>query len=214
MKDFVLEIKELDYDRTKLIPIYEATKHLGRVKGLPWRSYDKSKVLSTDQAKCVVVQYGDHMMLDDANKNLSCNLLEFPYVKELVSKLNFNHEITGNNVDIIIYRPGFKFEPHTDGYSQSTLMWPIIPEDGGAPVDFYHRDDIEIKIPGEYKTQVSDKDIVYTHYYNTTCPTIFNSHKIHGVKGVQVDRAFLRLRLNETFESILEKYNTGRLIND
>jgi hypothetical protein len=208
----VLELENFTYDRLELLEVFQKTKHLARVKGLPWRDRP-GRVLTVENAKCVVIQHGEHMMLDESKKDLSCNLLEFDCVNQLVNRLNFNHKITAGNVDIIWYRPGFKFEPHTDNYAYSTMMWPIIPEDGGAPVDFYYRENIEIKIPGEYK-MLSDDDIIYTHHYSTTYPTIFNSHVIHGVKSVEVERAYFRLRINESFESIVEKYNNGMLLND
>lgn len=208
--DCVLEIKELVYDRLELLKIFEQTKTFARVKGLPWRNRP-DKVVSTENAKCVVIQHGEHMMLDESKKDLSCNLLKFPYIEQLVSRLNFEHKITAGNVDIIWYRPGFKFEPHTDNYAYSTMMWPIVPEDGGAPVDFYHREGIEIKIPGEYK-MLTDNDITLTHYYSTEYPTVFNSHVIHGVREVKYERAYFRLRINEDFISIREKYKNGKLL--
>lgn len=210
--DCILELTELLYDKSKLLEIFEQTKQYARVKGLPWRDRP-DRVAAVSDAKCVVIQHGEHMMLDNTKTNLSCNLLEFDYIKSLVTRLNFSHKITPGNVDIIWYRPGFKFEPHTDNYAYSTMMWPIIPDDGGAPIDFYHKDGIEIKIPGEYK-MLSDADIAVTHYYSTQHPTIFNSHKIHGVKSVNSERAYFRLRINESFTELLRKYKTGELIND
>lgn len=206
----ILELTDFNYDRLKLLEVFEKTKHLARVKGLPWRDRP-TKVLTVENAKCVVIQYGEHMMLDQNKTDLSCNLLEFPYVSELVNRLNFSHKITPGNVDIIWYRPGFKFDPHTDNYAYSTMMWPIIPEDGGAPLDVYYRQGVEITIPGEYK-MLNDSDIVLTHYYSTTYPTIFNSHMIHGIKAVENERAYFRLRINESFESIVNKYKNGNLL--
>lgn len=208
--DCVIELAELVYDRNKLVEIFDQTKHYARVKGLPWRERP-DRVVSTDNAKCVVIQHGEHMMLDESKKDLSCNLLDFEYIRSLIDRLNFSHKITAGNVDIIWYRPGFKFEPHTDNYAYSTMMWPIVPEDGGAPVDFYFKQGLEVKTPGEYK-MLTDKDIAFTHYYSTSYPTIFNSHIIHGVKGVEKERAYFRLRINESFESIAKKYKEGSLI--
>ena len=209
-EECILELTDFEYDRNELLKIFEQTKKFARVKGLPWRDRP-DKVITVENAKCVVIQHGEHMMLDSTKSDLSCNLLSFEYIKTLVKRLNFIHKISPGNVDIIWYRPGFKFEPHTDNYAYSTMMWPIIPEDGGAPIDFYHREGLEIKIPGEYK-MLTDNDIVLTHHYSTKYPTIFNSHFIHGVKTVDVERAYFRLRLNETFKEIVEKYKNGTLL--
>lgn len=211
--DYLIELHELTYDRDILKALFDDLKPFFRIKGLPWRGKPGVN-LDVEKAKCVVVQHGDHMMLDPTKSHLSVNLLENSYIKSLVSRLTFSHKISPNNLDIMWYRPGFVFEPHTDSYSHSTLMWPILPDNGGAPIDFYHRDDIEIKLPNEYKNIVSDKDIVYTHYYSTKHPTVFNSHKIHGVKSVNEDRVYLRLRLNESFDNIRTRYTQGTLIND
>ena len=212
IENFILEIKEATYDRNQLLEIFNNVKYMARVKGLPWR--DKpTHVAPVDFVKCVVIQYGEYMMLDQSKTDLSCNLLEHPYIKELVSPFKFSHIITPNNVDIIWYRPGFVFQPHVDHYASSTLMWPIIPANGGTPVDFYHKEGIEVKA-GEYNNIVSDSDICYTHYYSTDFPTIFNSHVIHGIRPVEEERAYLRLRINEDFNSIKEKFNNGTLLND
>jgi len=209
--DCVLELSNFTYDRLQLVEIFEKTKQYARVKGLPWRDRP-GRVNTVEHAKCVVIQYGEHMMLDESKKDLSCNLLDFKYANELVSKLNFSHKITPNNVDIIWYRPGFKFEPHTDNYAYSTMMWPIIPHDGGAPVDFYNDNGVDITTPGgEYK-MLKDKDIAFTHYYSTVYPTIFNSHRIHGIRPVEHERAYFRLRINEAFDSIVNRYNAGELV--
>lgn len=212
---FLLELKELTYDRKILLDIFEDAKPYARVKGLKWR--DKpAYVLQPHQAKCVVIQFGENMMLDGTKENLSYNFLKHDYIKNIMSRLNFSHTISAGNIDIIWYRPGFVFEPHTDHYAYSTMMWPIIPEDGGAPVDFYYRDDIVLEEgkPDSYETRVSEKDIIHTHYYSTEYPCIFNSHWIHGVRPVPAERAYLRLRINESFNSIREKYVNGLLIND
>jgi hypothetical protein len=212
---YVIEIHDLWYDRNILLEIFNQAKDHARVKGLKWR--DKPVIPTpANEALSVVIQYGDYMMVDPKRNGLSYNLLEHEYIKKLVDKLNFEHPITPRNVDIIWYRPGFEFEPHTDHYAASTMMWPIFPEDGGQPIDFYYKENLEIKKgeANEFKNIVTDDDIIYTHHYSTTHPTIFNSHWIHGVRLVDRERAFLRLRLNENFESIVNKYRNKTLIKN
>jgi hypothetical protein len=212
---YLIEILELKYDRNVLLEIFNQSKEYARLKGLKWRETPKSLV-EIEKATSVVIQYGDYMMLDSNKSNLSYNFLQHDYIKNLVNNLNFSHEITPGNIDIIWYRPGFEFEPHTDHYAASTMMWPIFPEDGGQPIDFYYKKDLEIKKgeAAEFKNKVSLEDIIYTHNYSTTYPTIFNSHWIHGIRKVANERAFLRLRINENFESIVEKYKNGKLIKN
>jgi hypothetical protein len=59
---------------------------------------------------------------------------------------------------------------------------------------------------------ITEADSIHTHYYNTTYPTIFNSHWIHGVRTVTEERAYLRLRINERFDSIVNKYKNKELV--
>lgn len=212
---FLLEIKELNYERSILLEIFSLAKDFARVKGLQWRPTPK-KIIDVEKATSAVIQYGDYMMLDNKKNHLSYDFLQHDYIKKLVNRLNFDRPVTSGNIDIIWYRPGFEFEPHTDHYASSTMMWPIFPEDGGSPVDFYYRKDLEIKKGEacEFKDLVGLKDIICTHYYSTEHPTIFNSHWIHGVRLVDRERAFLRLRLNEDFESIVKKYKDGNLIKN
>ena len=210
---FLLEIKNMPYDRLKLLEVFNHAKGFARLKGLKWRTYSKS-ILSLDKAKCLVIQHGDNMMLDDTKKDLSYDFLQHDYIKSMVAQLNLSHEISPGNLDIIWYRPGFVFEPHVDHYAYSTMMWPIFPEDGGQPIDFYYKEGLEYEKGKSYGFQeiLTDNDIVHTHYYNSTYPAVFNSHWIHGVRLVKEERVFLRLRINESFESLVEKYKNGTLV--
>jgi hypothetical protein len=210
---FILELPELVYSRQELEDIFNQCKQFGRLKGLKWREKPRT-LIELDQATCLVIQYGDNMMLDESKNNLSYNFMQHDCIRNVVKRLNFNHAISPSNIDMLWYRPGFEFEPHVDHYAAATMMWPIIPESGGAPIDFYHNDKVTFT-PGEpaaFKDIITTDDLIYTHYYNTTYPTIFNSHQIHGVRTVDHVRVYLRLRINEAFDSIVQKYNSGTLI--
>jgi hypothetical protein len=210
-KLFLLEIKELKYNRLKLLEIFNQVKSYARVKGLPWNSNDS---LEIDDANCIVIQYGDYMIADPSKKSLSCNLLAFPYIQNLVNRLNFSHEISPGNVDILWYRKGASFQPHVDHYAASTMMFPIDPEDADAPIDFYYEKSIALEqgVAQHFGNVLTDKNIIYSHQYSTSYPTIFNSHWIHGVKNVSRDRVYFRIRINENFSSIKEKYKQGTLL--
>lgn len=210
---FILEVPELPYLREELLGIFEQCKSFGRLKGLKWRERPE-RLSSLDQARCLVIQYGENMMLDESKKNLSYDFMQHDLIRNMMQKLNFNHPITAGNIDIIWYRPGFEFEPHVDHYAAATMMWPIIPETGGAPIDFYSLDKVNYT-PGEpvgFKNILTKEDIIHTHYYSTLHPTIFNSHWIHGVRKVNHVRVYMRLRINESFDSIVEKHKSGKLI--
>jgi hypothetical protein len=210
---FLLEIPELQFDRDQLLEIFEQAKPYARLKGLVWK--EKPKWLPPlDKATCLVIQSGEYMMLDKDKANMGYNLLQHDYLKDIMKRLRFSHEIKSGNIDIIWYRPGFQFEPHVDHYAAATMMWPIFPASGGAPIDFYYNENVKIEagVAAGLEGIITKKDLIHTHYYNTTYPTIFNSHWIHGVRRVTEERAYLRLRINESFESIVNKYNNKELV--
>lgn len=213
ISQFLLEVPELQFSQLELLKIFDHAKPYARLKGLKWK--DKPKMLTTiENAKCIVIQHGDYMMLDSSKSNLSYDFLQHQYVKNIMERLQFAHEITAGNIDIIWYRPGFRFEPHVDHYAASTMMWPIFPADGGAPIDFYYNKDVTLEagVAAGLDGIITETDLIHTHYYNTTCPTIFNSHWIHGVRPVTKERAYLRLRINESFDSIVNKYKNNKLV--
>jgi len=210
---FLLEIPELSFDQAKLLEIFEQAKPFARIKGLVWRKY-YNVTRTIEQAKCLVIQHGEYMMLDKTKTDLSYSFLQHQYIKNIMQRLQFTHEITAGDIDIIWYRPGFRFEPHVDHYAASTMMWPIFPVDGGAPIDFYYNENIKLEagVAAGFDGIISEDNLIHTHYYNTAFPTIFNSHWIHGVRTITEERAYLRLRINESFESIVSKYKNNELV--
>lgn len=208
-KNLILELPEISLDKQKLINIFESVKSYGRVKGLPWKEYSLNNI-SLNRSKCIVITDGDYMMLDHSASHLSINLLGIPYIKELVSKIKFDHEILSNNIDILWYKPGFIFEPHIDGYAASTMIVPII---SNTSIDFYENKNLNIEKgkSATFENIVTFNDLIYSHRYNCNFPTIFNSHIIHGIGTITKDRVCLRLKINEPFESIIDKYINNKL---
>ncbi len=217
-EQYVIEVPNLPYDRQQLADIFEQARPFARLKGLKWHDNSKYSQLTVDTAPAVVIYSGDYMNLDPNAIDRNYDFLEHRYIREMVSRLRFVHPITPNNIDIVWYRPGFEFEPHIDHYAYSTMMWPILPVDGGAPIDFYYKSGIDLaplikaEKPAGFKNQVTPADIIETHHYSTTVPTIFNSHWIHGVRPVEHERVYLRLRIKEKFESIVAKIQNKTLV--
>jgi len=139
-------------------------------------------------------------------------LIEYNEVSELVELFNFYTGIE-YDVDLMHYDPGFTFHPHTDHPMQCGIMFPILLEDGDAPIIFYENEDIEIVPRKNYSSIITENDILYKHHYSTLHPTLFNAQAIHGVDTVSKERVYLRIKiLNQSFNSILEKYKKGELI--
>lgn len=209
LDDCLLTVSSISYDKDHLKTLFEEVKHCGRVRVPPWI---KNKTnISLESAKFLSIQYGNILQADPSLSHLSVNLLEFDYINDLLKKFNFENEIQPFDVEFLWYKIGNIVYPHVDGYAQSVLIFPIFPEQGNAPIDFYDREGLEHS-HGDHRFNVFDNNIVLTHHYNQCSPTIINSHLIHGVRYVSRDRVCLRIRIPEKFSSIRNKYLQGQLI--
>lgn len=203
-EDCILEIPEITYDKNELLKIYEQVKNYARVKYLPW-SKTPSEFIKNDESKALTIQYNDHGIRNPSDCNGGVNLLDFKYIRNLFSR--FNLKIHPENVSMLIYKEGYIFKPHVDGWAASVLMFPII---STSAIDFYHEKDMQFESYKEYSMGY-DK-IIYSHYYKDASPTFFNSHIIHGVKPTTGFQVKLKVNLNEDFCSIRERYKDGPLV--
>jgi hypothetical protein len=211
--DFVIDLKEFNYDRHVLRDIFDRVRPHGRIKALKWKL--PGRLVPVDQSVNLVIQHGENMMVDPTKAHLSHDLLQHDYIRDMVKRLNFDHEITSGNVDIIWNRKGFVFEPHVDHYAKATMIWTILPIEQGAKINFYSKEKIQYELGQAlgFGDILKKEDILHTHVYGVDYPAIFNSHWPHGVSLVNdVERVCLRLRIDEPFESIVNKYRTGNLI--
>lgn len=211
--DFIIDLTEFNYDRHVLRGIFDQVRPNGRIKALKWRL--PGGLVPVDQAVNLVIQHGENMMVDPTKAHLSYDLLQHDYIRNMVSRLNFDHEITPGNVDIIWNRKGFIFEPHVDHYAKATMIWTILPIEQGAKISFYNKEKIQYELGQAlgFRDILKKEDILHTHIYGSDYPSIFNSHWPHGVSLVNdVERVCLRLRIDEPFESIVKKYRSGALI--
>jgi hypothetical protein len=96
-------------------------------------------------------------------------------------------------------------------------MFPILPDDGAAPIDFYRMPEGATweRAAGYSKWINPDRDLIYSYHYSLIHPSMFNGNIIHGVKNNDKERVFLRFKcLNMTFHSIIEKAKQGKLIKN
>lgn len=203
-EDCILEIPEIIYDKLELLKIYEQVKDHARVKYLPW-SKTPNGFVKNDEAKALTIQYNDHEIRNPDDHGRGVNLLDFKYIRDLFS--NFNLKIHPASISMMIYKEGYVFKPHVDGWAASVLMFPII---STSAIDFYHETGMQFESYKEYAMEY-DK-IIYSHYYNDTYPTFFNSHIIHGVKSTTGFQVKLKMNLNDDFCSIRERYKAGMLV--
>lgn len=149
----------------------------------------------------------------DTEKIEGKGLLEYPEIAELASLFSFDRPLHPRSVDILVYEPGYVFAPHVDFYMYCGIMFPIMPDDGGEPIDFYEKEGLDRKRATGYAKELKESDIVYSYNYSTMHPSMFNGLTIHGVREVKQRRIFLRFKIvDETFQSVIRKQQLGKFI--
>jgi hypothetical protein len=149
----------------------------------------------------------------DTEKIEGKGLLEYPEISELANLFSFDRPLNKRSVDILVYEPGYVFAPHVDFYMYAGIMFPIIPDDGGEPIDFYEKEGLDRQRATGYAKELKESDITYSYKYSTIHPSMFNGLTIHGVRQVQQRRVFLRFKMvDDTFSSVIRKQELGKFI--
>ena len=130
---------------------------------------------------------------------------EYPEVQELMSK--FKIEIKKEHVIINHYDVGFWLRPHTDHACKCSIMFPILPDDGDAPLTFHDVSPSVFKIATDY--------IDYKMHYNMNHPTMFTTQVPHSVDEVKKERIYLKFMVFDyTFNQLIEMHEKGELIDN
>jgi hypothetical protein len=151
----------------------------------------------------------------DSKGFINKHVIDFEPIQKLVKKFAFDTPLQTQDVDVLIYKPGYIFHPHVDFHMHCGIMFPILPDEGAAPIDFY-------RMPAEANWEraagygrliKSDRDLIYSYYYSLNHPSMFNGDTIHGVKNNDKERVFLRFKcLNMTFQDVIEKTKNGNFL--
>lgn len=129
-------------------------------------------------------------------------LIEYDIIKSIICQFNFSKPLKITDIQILSYNPGFSFVPHIDQEVNFSIMFPILPLDGGEPLTFHHGDDY--KNPGA---------VIYKVYYDTNNPTLVNGKVIHSVETMKNKRVYLRIRSGEeTYKDIINKIHNNVFI--
>jgi hypothetical protein len=210
LEDFAYTILGVSYDILELQSMYQEVKHYRRPTGLYLAGGSTNKTKETDPDKTLQSQIKpDNVHVLDTDKQ-GYDVTSHPAVKKIIDQ--FNIKIKPGLVDINCFRPNFEFLPHTDQV-KCTIMIPIIPEDGGAPINFYSREGVIPQAATDYRRTLSDADIVFKHSYSTIHPTIINQQQIHGVSKLDHERVYLRFKINDfSYEELVELDKQGKLI--
>ena len=130
-------------------------------------------------------------------------LIEYPYIQDLLKKFNFKNPLTVTDVRILAYNPGFEFKPHIDAEVNWSMFIPIVPNYESEPL-VYHQGHNHRK-PG---------DEIYRVYYSTDHPTLTDGTVIHRVPCIQAPRVLLRIRSgDETYNELIDKIDNEQFFN-
>lgn len=192
---------EIVYDRQKLINFVSNFKDC-IVKHSDWQ-----KTLSGGKQSYEVP---DGYNAIDTTKKEGKFPNEYFEVQELLNKFKIN--IKKEHIIINHYDVGFWLRPHTDHACKCSIMFPILPDDGDAPLVFHD-------VKGDYTIAtdyIDYKDnIDYVMNYNTKHPTLFTTQVPHSVAKVKEERIYLKFMIFDyTFEELIEMNKRGELIDN
>lgn len=197
---------EITYDRQKLVNF--VNRFIDQTSDFSEWSNQIADPMGTRRFKSIPL-----FKCIDTEKIEGKGLLEYPEIAELASLFSFDRPLHPRSVDILVYEPGYVFAPHVDFYMYCGIMFPIMPDDGGEPIDFYEKEGLDRKRATGYAKELKESDIVYSYNYSTMHPSMFNGLTIHGVREVKQRRIFLRFKIvDETFQSVIRKQQLGKFI--
>lgn len=207
-ENYIVEFDEITYDRKKLEEFYNKFEKLGCVQTFS----DYNFWLKGGEYREFVI-WNNMKALNVELATPETKLINQPEIKEILNQLNI--ELHDNDVDFVIYDPGFIFNPHIDHYMQCGIMLPVLPVENYSPIEFYELPGYNCVPRRHYAEEVAQHGYTaYTHYYSHLHPTMFNGTKLHGVPMTDVPRMYLRIKIvNESFESIRERARTKNLFN-
>ncbi len=183
------------WDRQELIDFYNKFDESCH---LPWNEFKKKYNPNNPYRKTLTDKFRQIYSPNLEGKEL----IEYPVIQKLIKQFNFKVPLSVTDVQILAYEPGFEFVPHIDQEVEISIMFPIIPEDGGEPLTFLEGDDF--RNPGKE---------IYKVYYSTEHPTLVTGKTIHSVEKMKDYRVVLRLRTNgETFKDVMEKHDNNQFI--
>jgi len=148
----------------------------------------------------------------DTENQIGIPISDYKQIRCLIEKFNFETPLNKFDVDVLIYEPKYYFAPHVDFHMHCGIMFPILPDTGMAPIDFY-------RLPsgatwGKAKTYITnfERDHIYSYHYSLDHPSMFNGETIHGVRNNNNTRVFLRFKiLHMTFQQVIDAGNQGKL---
>ncbi len=183
------------WDRQELREFYE---QFDESCHLPWNEFKKKYNPNNPYRQTLTDKFRQVYAPNFEGKEL----IDYPIIQNLINQFNFDEPLGVTDVQILAYEPGFAFVPHQDAEVDISIMFPLIPEDGGEPLTFWEGDDWR-----------NHGDMLYKVHYSTEHPTLVTGKAIHSVEEMKDYRVILRLRTAHTsYESAIKKCNEGNFI--
>jgi hypothetical protein len=201
---------EITYDREELKDWYRSVEHYKNDYATVTNRNDSAGLSHNKK-----FQYGLFDTLDTKEK-AGTAVIDYEPIKKLVEKFNFDQPMNETTVDVLIYRPNYYFHPHVDYHMNCGIMFPILPDEGMAPIDFYRLPPGATweRAKGYSRWLNFERDHIYSYHYSIVHPSMFNGETIHGVRNNENIRVFLRFKcLDMTFQQIIEKTKSGKFLN-
>ena len=196
-------------------------------------SYDRQELVDLyyRELEPLVIQYGAKMRWGpekrqawtpginavDPTLKPGCEwLTDFPELDRIFKKFNIK-DFHPNDMDVLVYNQEYEFPPHVDFKQNCVIMLPILPDDGGQPIDYYHIPGQDLEKYTKFRDLDKERYLEYTYKYSTQHPTLSNGMVIHGVDKLPPDqtRVYLRIKiLKETYADVVSKLEKGVFIND
>ena len=201
---------EITYDREELKEWYDSVKqYLTSFAELMNKKDDDLKLSHDKKFK------ESQIKTIDTHPHTGIHIKDYEPIAKLVKQFDLGRPLIPRDVDVLIMRPGVRFNPHIDYHMHCGIMFPILPDVDAAPIDFYQMPPGAVwKRAQSYASQLNfNRDFLYSYHYSMQHPSMFNGDTIHGVREVKQERVFLRFKcMALTFNQVIEKAKAGNFI--
>jgi hypothetical protein len=184
------EFTNVNYDRSQLYSWYQQHAHL-EVFFSDWMNAR----LPAGGPEFRGAGYGTGFKTLDYDTHYGRPMRDDPYIAALLQGWSFYPELADTDVDVLIYPARYKLKAHTDKYMGCGIMYPILPAESPAAINFYRPPPGQQLVKGQEYNVVQSRDLIYSYRYSTEHPAMFDGQIIHDVRNGAEVRVFLRVKL-------------------
>lgn len=192
MKPYCLEIPELTYDPAKLLAVADRLKPHWRM--FRHTSQDVEEQAGAGNRDGTRPGYFE-IPSPPVREGLASQDPVYDHLRDLRDQIDI--ELSG--AKFMRTLPEMRVSPHVDWGRKTVFMFPLIPRDGFAPVEWYG----------------DNREILYTHFYKIGHATVLNGKISHGVMNSQREfRVAFQFTSNLSLDEIHDRYTSGTLLKN